>query len=143
MMVLDEAANIAPLPTLPSLLSDGGGSGIQVLFVLQSLAQGRHRWSEAEMDAMWDASTIKVILPGMAQTRDLDTISKLSGEIEIREISTTSGEGISTSSDRPTTKPAWSPEQIRSLKNGHALVLHRRLRPVEVVAKPYWERQKK
>ncbi|MCL5947551.1 MAG: type IV secretory system conjugative DNA transfer family protein [Actinobacteria bacterium] len=59
-LILDEAANIAPLPTLPNLLSEGGGSGIQTLVVLQSLAQGRHRWSEAEMDAMWDASTIKL-----------------------------------------------------------------------------------
>jgi len=39
LLLLDEAANIAPLPSLPSLLADGGGSGITTVAVLQSLAQ--------------------------------------------------------------------------------------------------------
>ena len=142
-LILDEAANIAPLPTLPSLLSDGGGSGIQLLVVLQSLAQGRHRWSPAEMDAMWDASTIKIILPGMSHAQDLEAISKLSGEIEEVRISKTSGTGGSSTADTPVMIPAWSPEQIRGLETGHALVLHRRLKPIEVITTPYWERAKR
>ena len=40
-LFLDEAANIAPLASLPTLLSAGGGSGICTLVVLQSLAQAR------------------------------------------------------------------------------------------------------
>ena len=142
-LILDEAANIAPLPTLPSLLSDGGGSGIQVLVVLQSLAQARHRWSPAEMDAMWDASTIKIILAGMSHAQDLEAISKLCGEIEEIRTSKTTGAGGSGASEVPQMVPAWTPEQIRGLPTGHALVLHRRLRPVEIIAQPYWEREGK
>jgi type IV secretory pathway TraG/TraD family ATPase VirD4 len=140
-LILDEAANIAPLPTLPALLSDGGGSGIQTLVVLQSLAQGRHRWSDAEMDAMWDASTIKIILAGMSHAQDLQAISQLCGEIEEERTTKTSGDGVSSSSTSPAMVPAWPPEQIRGLQVGHALMLHRRLKPVEIIAKPYWERQ--
>ena len=36
-MILDEAANY-PLPSLPSLMSEGGGTGITTMVVLQSLA---------------------------------------------------------------------------------------------------------
>lgn len=140
-LILDEAANIAPLPTLPNLLSEGGGSGIQTLVVLQSLAQGRHRWSDAEMDAMWDASTIKLILPGMSHAGDLEAISKLCGEIEEMRTAKTTGSGGATTSEQPQSKPAWTPEQIRSLQTGHALLLPRRLRPVEIESEPYWERE--
>jgi type IV secretion system protein VirD4 len=48
----DEAANIAPIPSLPNLLADGGGSGITTVCVLQSLAQARARWGPAGADAM-------------------------------------------------------------------------------------------
>src|SRR5690606_33359368 len=44
-VILDEAANY-PLPSLPSLMSDGGGSGITTTVVLQSMAQARAVWSE-------------------------------------------------------------------------------------------------
>ncbi len=141
-LILDEAANIAPLPTLPSLLSDGGGSEIQILVVLQSLAQARHRWSPAEIDAMWDASTIKLILAGMSHAQDLEAISKLCGEIEKVRTSKTTGAGGSSASTATEMIPAWTPEQIRGLETGHALLLHRRLKPVEIVTKPYWEREK-
>ncbi len=43
LLLLDEVANIAPLPSLPNLLADGGGSGINTVAVLQSLAQARTR----------------------------------------------------------------------------------------------------
>ncbi len=39
-LILDEAANY-PLPSLPSLMSEGGGTGISTVVVLQSLAQAR------------------------------------------------------------------------------------------------------
>jgi hypothetical protein len=49
-VLLDEAANIAPIPSLPNLLADGGGSGITTICVLQSLAQSRARWGQAGAD---------------------------------------------------------------------------------------------
>ena len=42
-LILDEAANY-PLPSLGSLMSEGGGTSITTMVVLQSLAQARDRW---------------------------------------------------------------------------------------------------
>jgi len=42
-VLLDEAANIAPLPELPALLATGGGESITVVAAFQSLAQARAR----------------------------------------------------------------------------------------------------
>jgi type IV secretory pathway TraG/TraD family ATPase VirD4 len=80
LLLLDEVANIAPLPSLPSLLADGGGVGIPTVAVLQSLAQARSRWGSADSAAMWDASTIKIVLGGLGQADDLDQLARLSGE---------------------------------------------------------------
>jgi len=46
LLALDEIGNLAPLPSLPTLMSEGGGSGITTLAVLQSLSQARDRWGE-------------------------------------------------------------------------------------------------
>ncbi|MGH9115249.1 MAG: type IV secretory system conjugative DNA transfer family protein, partial [Acidimicrobiales bacterium] len=40
-MVLDELANIAPLPDLPAMVSEGGGQGLLTLACLQDLSQAR------------------------------------------------------------------------------------------------------
>ena len=57
LLLLDEAANIASIPSLPNLLADGGGTGITTVAVLQSLAQARARWGDAGADSMWDTTT--------------------------------------------------------------------------------------
>jgi type IV secretory pathway TraG/TraD family ATPase VirD4 len=138
LLLLDEAANIAPIPSLPSLLSDGGGSGITTVAVLQSLAQARARWGEAHAESMWDAATIKVVLGGLAHAEDLQRISRLAGEIDDVTESVTrggSGKSVSTSVRR---LPALPVERLRGLPVGRAVVLGRRARPVEATLQPYW-----
>ena len=41
LLALDEIGNLAPLPSLPVLMAEGGGTGITTMPVLQSLAQAR------------------------------------------------------------------------------------------------------
>ena len=44
LLALDELANIAPLPDLPAMVSEGGGQGLVTLACFQDLSQARHRW---------------------------------------------------------------------------------------------------
>ena len=44
LLALDEVANVAPLPGLPSVISEGGGQGLITIACLQDLSQARHRW---------------------------------------------------------------------------------------------------
>jgi type IV secretory pathway TraG/TraD family ATPase VirD4 len=139
MLLLDEAANIAPIPSLPNLLADGGGTGITTVTVLQSLAQARARWGEAGADAMWDASTTKVILGGLAHADDLTRISRLAGDVDVPHVtrsSSATGAGRSISSQR---LPALPLERIRCLPAGQALVIARRCPPVHVELTPWWQ----
>lgn len=143
LLLLDEAANIAPIPSLPNLLSDGGGTGITTVTVLQSLAQARARWGDAGADAMWDASTTKVILGGLAHADDLMRISRLAGDVDVPQITrSTSGGGGNHNTSRSVSSqrlPALPLERIRCMPAGQALVIARRCPPLQAQLKPWWQ----
>ncbi|MET7423403.1 type IV secretory system conjugative DNA transfer family protein [Dactylosporangium sp. NPDC005555] len=80
LLALDEVANIAPLRSLPSLVSEGGGRGIITLWAAQSLAQLRARYGTDEQQAILAATTAKLIYGGMSNGDDLRNISSWAGE---------------------------------------------------------------
>jgi type IV secretion system protein VirD4 len=76
---LDEVAKIAPLPTLPAIISEGGGQGLLTLAVLQDLSQARERWGAAA-DGFLSLFGTKLILPGIGDQRTLEAVSVVCGE---------------------------------------------------------------
>ena len=83
-LILDEAANY-PLPSLPALMSEGGGTGITTMAVLQSLAQARARWGRDEAEGIWDSSIVKIVLGGSSNADDLQDLSRMIGDQTITE----------------------------------------------------------
>jgi len=81
LLALDEVANIAPVPDLPAMVSEGGGQGLLVLACLQDLSQARTRWGGAA-DGFLSLFGTTVVLRGIADTRTLRDISALAGERE-------------------------------------------------------------
>jgi type IV secretory pathway TraG/TraD family ATPase VirD4 len=140
-LVLDEAANY-PLPSLPALMAEGGGSGITTLAVLQSLAQARDRWGREAAGAIWDSAIVKVVLGGSANADDLADISRLVGEREVTERSETVGAG---SAGRSTStsiryRPILDPSEIRRLPFGTGLALLRSAPPIMMRLCPWTTR---
>ncbi len=45
-------------------MSEGGGTGISTLLVLQPLARARAVWGDHQARAIWDSAIVKVILGG-------------------------------------------------------------------------------
>jgi type IV secretory pathway TraG/TraD family ATPase VirD4 len=124
-LILDEAANY-PLPSLPALMSEGGGTGITTMAVLQSLDQARHRWGRDAAGAIWDSAIVKLVLPGVSNADDLADIARLVGDRAEREISETSQAGGAKSVSSSTRqRPILDPSAIRTLTPGHALLLLR------------------
>ncbi|WP_432830036.1 type IV secretory system conjugative DNA transfer family protein [Dactylosporangium sp. CA-092794] len=80
LLALDEVANIAPLRSLPSLVSEGGGRGIITMWAVQSLAQLRARYGADEQQAILAATTAKLIYGGMSNGDDLRNVSSWAGE---------------------------------------------------------------
>ncbi len=82
LLALDEVANIAPLPTLPSMISEGGGQGLVTLACLQDLSQARRRWP-GEADGFPSLFGTTVVLPGIGDVATLEALSVLAGEEEL------------------------------------------------------------
>jgi type IV secretory pathway TraG/TraD family ATPase VirD4 len=130
-VVLDEAANY-PLPSLPALMSEGGGSGITTMAVLQSLSQARDRWGREAASSIWDAAIVKIILGGSANADDLADLSRLIGDRPVKEHSeTTSGWGTRRSvSTTVRYRPILEPADIRRIRMGLGLLLLRSAPPI-------------
>lgn len=131
LLALDEIGNLAPLPSLPTLMAEGGGTGITTMPVLQSLAQAREKWSDNAAGAIWDASIVKIILGGASNSRDLHDLTTLIGERDEITDSTTVGDHGSRSAQRSIRRvPIMPPDVIRTLPFGTGLVLLRAAPPI-------------
>lgn len=131
LLALDEVGNLAPLPSLLTLMAEGGGTGITTMPVLQSLAQAREKWSENAAGAIWDASIVKIILDGTSNSKDLHDLTTLIGERDELTDSTTMGDHGSRSAQRSIRRvPIMPPDTIRTLPFGTALVLLRSASPI-------------
>ena len=130
-MALDEIGNLAPLPSLPVLMAEGGGTGITTMPVLQSLAQARNKWGDHAASTIWDASIAKIILGGASASKDLQELSTLIGDRDERTDSVTIGDHGQHSLQRSTRRVAvMPPERIRTLLFGTGLVLLRSAPPI-------------
>ncbi|KAA9110361.1 TraM recognition domain-containing protein [Microbacterium proteolyticum] len=131
LLALDEIGNLAPLPSLPTLMAEGGGTGITTMPVLQSLAQAREKWGENAAAAIWDASIVKIVLGGASGSRDLQDLSTLIGERDETTHSDTIGDRGSRSSQRSVRRVAvMPPETIRTLPFGTGITLLRSAPPI-------------
>ena len=139
-MILDEAANY-PLPSLTSLMSEGGGTGITTMVVLQSLAQARAVWGEHEASAIWDAASVKVILGGGSNARDLEDLSKLIGATQEQQVTTSTGaDGRRSTSMSVHQVPVMDTSRLRMLPFGTAVLMLRAARPI-VLTMTAWTRR--
>ena len=82
LLALDEVANIAPIPDLPAMVSEGAGQGLLVLACLQDLSQARVRWGQAA-DGFLSLFGTTVVLRGIADTTTLRDLSALAGHCEV------------------------------------------------------------
>ncbi|MCI1978278.1 MAG: TraM recognition domain-containing protein [Bifidobacteriaceae bacterium] len=141
LLALDEIANLAPLPSLPTLMAEGGGSGITTMPVLQSLSQARDRWNEHQASAIWDAAIVKVILGGASGSRDLQDIANLIGERDEYTDSVTLGDHGTRSNQRSIRRvPILPPDRIRRLPFGTGIILLRSAPPIITDLRPWPKR---
>ena len=139
-MILDEVANVSPLPHLPELLSFAGGSGIFITAIAQNMAQLRKRWGQEGADMIWGASTVKIALGGLAG-RELEDFSQLAGIY--REALTTyqSGSHGTTMQTTLQDRKTVTADEIRTLneERREALIIHATTPATKVVMQRHYE----
>ncbi len=82
LLVLDEMAQISPLPNLTQVLSQARGRGITVAWGVQSWSQ-LERWGEAGARAIWDTTAYRLIGAGLQDMDFLTAVSKSLGERQV------------------------------------------------------------
>jgi type IV secretion system protein VirD4 len=119
LMALDEVTQICPVP-VPSWLADSGGKGIQIITVAHGEAQLRSRWGADGARIILDTSGAKIWLPGTSDPDTLEAAAMLCGTAAMKEHG----------QDFHSRHPVMTPEMIRQLPAGYALVIRGGYAPV-------------
>jgi len=140
--VLDEVANVAPLPDLPAMVSEGGGQGLLTMACLQDLSQARARWAGAA-DGFFSLFGTKVVLPGVGDIKTLEAVSRLAGQMDVPVSSVNKSAWWS---GRPSVSTTYSwrrqarlpVDQAHNLPRGSALVVRSGRSPALIGLTPWW-----
>jgi hypothetical protein len=136
-MVLDEPANTAAMPHMPTYMSDSGGRGITLTLAPQGWAQMQRRWGADGAKEIWNSATLALVMGGSKETQFLEDLSRLAGEYERVKTSHTHGAGQRSRQTSDHTERVWRIGDLRQIPDGHALMLYQRL-PAAIVQLPTW-----
>jgi type IV secretion system protein VirD4 len=140
LVVLDEAAHIAPLPELDGLAATCASHGIQLVTVWQDLAQVRSRYG-TRAPTVLNNHRAKLFLPGIADPDTLEYASRLVGDEETSQPSVTrDAKGGRSTTSSTSTRRLLPPEELRCLRRGQAVLVYGTLPPARIELRPWWDR---
>jgi type IV secretion system protein VirD4 len=139
LLLLDEAANIAPIPDLDELAASGAGQGVQLVTAFQDLAQVSVRFGRK-------ASTIvnnhgaKIFGNGLSDREALEYASRLVGAGKFEQRSSTAGQkGHRSTTEGDQYRDLAPPNVIREADDGTGLLVYRGLPPAKIQLRPWYE----
>jgi type IV secretion system protein VirD4 len=138
LVVLDEAANIAPLPELDGLAATCAGHGVQLVTVWQDLAQLRARYGERAATVV-NNHRARLFLPGVADPGTLDFASQLVGDEHLDVPSVTLGaSGERTVTTSPVMRRLLAPDALRRLAPGTGVLVYGSLPAAHLALRPWF-----
>jgi type IV secretion system protein VirD4 len=138
LLVLDEAANIAAIPSLDTLAATAAGQGIQLVSVFQDLAQLKERYGTRALTIV-NNHRAKLIGSGIADPDTLDYAARVLGDQEIRQVSSTAGQEGRASTTQSTTYRSLAPAHVlRQADPGSAVLIYGSLPPAQVRLRPWF-----
>ena len=141
LLVLDEVANIAPLPELDVIASTAAGHGIQLLTLLQDLAQAQDRWGRERAETLMNNHRARLLGAGLADERALEWARRMLGDTAIVQRSRTSGDsGRRSITEGEHFRPLAAPNVVRERSAGSALLVYGSLRPAWIRLQPWYLR---
>lgn len=139
LVVLDEAANIAPLADLDGLASTAAGHGIQLITIWHDLAQITARYGPRASTVV-NNHRAKLFLSGISDPSTLDYASHLIGDEEVILPSTTYGgqSGPSTTRSQSVRRLA-PPDALRRIIPGEGILVYGNLPPARLRLRTWFE----
>jgi len=138
LLVLDEAANIAPVEDLATVASTSAAMGLQLVTIFQDLAQVRSRYG-ASTGTVINNHRATMFLPGIKDLDTLELASRLVGEHELDRESVTVGmDGRRSSTTAGQWRRLLPGEQARTMEAGHAVLVYDNLPPIRLRLRPWF-----
>jgi type IV secretion system protein VirD4 len=132
LVVLDEAANIAPLGDLDALAATAAGHGIQLVTVWHDLAQINARYGPRATTVV-NNHRAKLFLSGISDPATLDYASHLIGDEEVLLPAVTrGGHGGPSTTQSPSTRRLAPPDVLRRISPGHGVLVYGDLPPTRL-----------
>ncbi len=130
-LVLDEMANIAPLGSISSVLSEGASQKVMLLGALQDLSQARTRWGGVA-DGFLTLFGSTLVFPGISDMESLRQLSAISGQTRFDAVTRSYGGSVVGRFIGPRavsksigTRPALEPWEIARSKSGQGYLFRR------------------
>lgn len=137
LVVLDEAANVAPVAELDVLASTAAGHGVQLVTIWQDLGQLHARYGTRAATVV-NNHRAKVFLSGIADPQTLEHASTLIGEAEHDSFATTfDGRSASSTTRSPVMRRLLPADALRRIPPGSAVLVSGHLPPVRLSLRPW------
>lgn len=137
LLVLDEAANIAPLPDLDRVAATARDVGVQLVTVWQDRAQITARYGDGAATVV-NNHRAKLILPGIHDRATTADVAEIVGDTEVMRPTRRRGPGGTSTSQAPHMRPLIPPAAVRELDPWEAVLLYGRLPPARLQLRPWF-----
>ena len=138
LVVLDEAANVAPLVDLDRVLATAAGHGVQLVTVWQDLAQVESRYG-SRWATVVNNHRAKIVCSGIADPLTLQHVGALLGDEERAEHSWTVGDdGRRSRTEAVTVRALAPPGWLRQLPAGEAVLIYGNFPPARIALRPFF-----
>ncbi|MGH9188162.1 MAG: type IV secretory system conjugative DNA transfer family protein, partial [Acidimicrobiales bacterium] len=139
LMVLDEAANIAPVDDLATVASTAAAMGLQLVTVFQDLSQIKVRYGDAAGTVI-NNHRATLFLPGIKCLDTLDLASRLIGDHEIdRDSITTGADGRRSSTTAAHWRRLLPGELARTMRDRDGVLVYGNLPPIRLRLRPWFD----
>jgi len=130
--ILDELTNATPAPQIPDTVSDSAGRGVLIHWGAQSVAALEDAFTPQRVRQLMDNTTTLTTWGGIKDPRTLEWISTLTGHHERRRYQLQSTGLLSPGRTAVGTEtvPTYRPGDVRRIRRGRVLVIHRHLDPI-------------
>ena len=137
LVVLDEAAHIAPVRDLAALAATGPEPGIQLVTVFHDHAQIRAIY-DARASSVIANHRARLLLPGVGDAETLGQISGALGTAPRRRISRTTGRHGATTTESEADEPLIPGHALREMPDGSGLLVYGTRPPVRITLRPWF-----
>lgn len=139
LLVLDEAANVAPLPKHDELATTAAGNGIQIVSIFHDLAQIKARHGQRALTIANNHRAV-IVGSGISDPETLDYASRLIGAGAFEQRSRTAGErGRQSTTEGDSYRDLAPAHVLRQAESGTAVLIYGDLPPAKIRLRPFFQ----